>query len=1560
MTIFYENIVKMNYSYHKRLSEGEQIILFLELGKPIYIFFDTPYDEFNIEIKFFGKAKAKEYKVNIIICNEEEIILDRNNKLIRKKCKDVNDNSKIVLTNVGIVLTGVIIKRAIPKLKIKNIISYSLNDYTNTYEKFTLVRYEKELNNLNYYYNRIEFYRSIKGPICLYQEYSNLDYISYPPKQACFSEKEKIDSYNNLSVNYELIYNENSAKGKVINSDNLYLFVNCINDDIRLYFKKIFNISLSDDEPKDYKKEKNFDIVFYILPKKNFLNNNATLFIQVFTEYSKWDKYFIYKDSELISTISGYNNFYNFINLSNISEGNQIYIYNDNYGSSYFRFKLFDNKSAEYFNYDYKSNFIYYYDIHFEIKNKNNNNKIELKPKYPHEINGCSNYFFFILEEKYFQNISIEVYYDFLESDLSIFYQNFSAKNVCSKKGSFLEKDLDKFIFQFKMKEKQRIKIFGFCEQVNHFNAIKFLDSDYFYYDYQITEFYEVDMQMNNNELFSLDEDIGETTKYNITFDENGILNIFWKGSDNSKIQEVEIYKSFLISPLNLIYQSLNISNFEHNYLLKVTKKSKYILIYKSKNDKNNRTIYFDFTYNLGKEFGFINNENRENNYKNWTVYSSGIYKFFTRITNNKNDKNNISNKFYAYRYRFKNNNYDSVSEIKLSYFDENENLIKSDKIEGNVNKKILDSENKTFFYFMPSDNIKKMIENDYLYYIQIEFKLIFEDEGGPEALDELSVEGVPVEKIIDNNWNKKIKKLIKDNSGKLGIFYIDLNERIFELNQNVFFYSNAKNFSNIIYFGNPLDFNFNQENILGYIYKFEKQFYVFTNETINNFKAKDDENIILLVIDGIGENEDLYKDNIFFEFRFLDTFSNNIILNEKGIRSNIFKSEETISFHSKNECSITKYYISYYSSSEKEKESIFFSKNIYGNIDIYYIGENSIFSESVNGMDDILPDKNDKYLITQHPNEIAKGKLDIFAIICKKAPALSIFYSFEKKEQNKNITFIGNNNTFIGYIFPEDSNQLEKKYIFNNINDEEFNIKLKILKIIGFSGIDIKYKKNDSEEYSMIEEGQERIINSFEDTPSFKINENGIGKGIIFFELIIGISFDNYLFVFSEETVFNVELSPNKYALIKYNRNQINSWSSRLILFNENNNNTKIFVKYDYFTEPYISLPNCIEYETIPKNSYYNILINNPYKINQNYLKEEKDDFYTVLKSDSPIKYIYAYSNNKENLEMNKLKTISGTGEFPFQIEDKSSENKFFIYQIYQCFPNNNLYFSFGSKLYDIFENNNYGIQKKDETNMFFSIINQGGEKNGEADLYFVLSESDINNENIDDLINQKASFSHRQDKNNIIFNIDNFAEEEFEYYSIMTLYNNIDDLSNFCFFIDFFNNNTNTLFSKTISSGKGLKSKTIITHSINEECFSNNCTIMVFAKSKKKNISKIYTPIILNILEKYEKKGDPKVLNIILYTSMIILIFSIFLIIIIWIRKKKQNKNKDNLIEINNLDRIGLEKNENQKNEKMLDINSFFRENEENNLPSESEVYQKTFTGKDFSAPPTYIGLP
>ena len=170
----------------------------------------------------------------------------------------------------------------------------------------------------------------------------------------------------------------------------------------------------------------------------------------------------------------------------------------------------------------------------------------------------------------------------------------------------------------------------------------------------------------------------------------------------------------------------------------------------------------------------------------------------------------------------------------------------------------------------------------------------------------------------------------------------------------------------------------------------------------------------------------------------------------------------------------------------------------------------------------------------------------------------------------------------------------------------------------------------------------------------------------------------------------------------------------------------------------------------------------------------------------------------------------------------------------------------------------------------------------------------------------------------------------------------------------------NNETLFSKAISKGKGIKSKTIITHNIKEECFSNNCTIMVFAKSEKKNISKIYTPITLNILEKYEEKGDTKILQIILYIGLIIIILTfIILTIIFCYKKKKRKKIIDNTIEISTFDKNGLYSNDNQKSEKLFDDNSSCSK-EENSLPCESEVYRKTSTGKNFDAPPTYIDLP
>ena len=257
----------------------------------------------------------------------------------------------------------------------------------------------------------------------------------------------------------------------------------------------------------------------------------------------------------------------------------------------------------------------------------------------------------------------------------------------------------------------------------------------------------------------------------------------------------------------------------------------------------------------------------------------------------------------------------------------------------------------------------------------------------------------------------------------------------------------------------------------------------------------------------------------------------------------------------------------------------------------------------------------------------------------------------------------------------------------------------------------------------------------------------------------------------------------------------------------------------------------------------------------------------------------------------------------------------------------------------------------------MIFSLINEG-ETIEKIDLYFTLCENDNNNEKLNDIINKDASFSYKQIENTLVFTIENFAKDEFEYYSIITRYNNINNLSNFCFFKEFFNNNTNnTLFSKNKAKGKGLESETKIIHNINEECFTQNCTIMVFAKSLKNNLNKIYSPKTLNVLKKYQipenkdkddedKKDDNDIITILVIIVIIILIFigiGIFFII----RKFRNNSNNINLNinittenEMNVITSDNANKEENQSNPNYLNP---LLEEEKNKLKKESENIKK-----------------
>ena len=224
----------------------------------------------------------------------------------------------------------------------------------------------------------------------------------------------------------------------------------------------------------------NYNGYFYIMPKKTNINNYDSLFIQVFEKNSGSIEFKLYKNFEIFLIFSCSS--YEYYNISEINTENQLMLYAEHKNNFTFRYILYNSKIGEYANYNYITNLITTNTFTFKILDKNFfPYKIEIKPS-PHEINGCSNYYFYILEPNFeIDNIN---YYNFKRLNSSIFSQNFTIENICSANGEFDSNDLKKFIFNSTIKTDKNIKIFGYSEQINHFKAIKFYPINEFYYEY--------------------------------------------------------------------------------------------------------------------------------------------------------------------------------------------------------------------------------------------------------------------------------------------------------------------------------------------------------------------------------------------------------------------------------------------------------------------------------------------------------------------------------------------------------------------------------------------------------------------------------------------------------------------------------------------------------------------------------------------------------------------------------------------------------------------------------------------------------------------------------------------------------------------------------------------------------------------------------------------------------------------------------------------------------------------------------------------------------------------
>ena len=537
----------------------------------------------------------------------------------------------------------------------------------------------------------------------------------------------------------------------------------------------------------------------------------------------------------------------------------------------------------------------------------------------------------------------------------------------------------------------------------------------------------------------------------------------------------------------------------------------------------------------------------------------------------------------------------------------------------------------------------------------------------------------------------------------------------------------------------------------------------------------------------------------------------------------------------------------------------------------------------------------------------------------------------------------MGYNNRFIGFIFPENSEKLEKTYLFENYGDSK-KYQLKILKIIGLTGVKVNYKINNLNEFSDIGLEEKKILDASINTLKFKIDENGIGKGAILFEIIREISTDDKIFDFNELNRFNYELPQDKYSILKYDREQTDSEKVRIVLRNKNNFEAKVCIMSDFYSQNFISLPDCNLYMSISANSYIDIIIKNPYNKFLRYLNsEEENEFYTILKPDSPIKYNYLYSQKLKTLSPNNIYDISELGEFNFNLKENLPDKKYILLQMNK-FNSNIPSFAFGSEKYKELQDYSYYdiVPKKDSNNQLLSILNDL-EENGKISISFVLMET--NYQKISDLIQANPTFSYQQEENDMKYIIENFAEEEMEYNAILTSYNDTDSLFNFSFFKEFFKNNV-SLYSKSTKKGKGKNDKTTISLSINEECFSQKCLMMVYAQNG--NFSKYYEPKLISNIEKY--KSNTATILIIIFSILALLVIGF---IIFRLNKKGKLKicclggiNINNVTNVTNVNNIYsnemqiMNNDECNPNEALINNST---SNEENELPTPDEIHEQ-----------------
>ena len=689
-------------------------------------------------------------------------------------------------------------------------------------------------------------------------------------------------------------------------------------------------------------------------------------------------------------------------------------------------------------------------------------------------------------------------------------------------------------------------------------------------------------------------------------------------------VDSIIIYES-LQNPSNVIFTRTKDENNFGNYyfILKKNIEKYYIKIEISQEEINDYVICF----NLFEEKGntFKKDDNKSQKISSIDVINSGKFPFYIN--------ENLSS-FTALRFH---KNFEKF--FSLPSF--------------NIKVIILNTDEEISFY------INELYERDEYYYLiwnldiknNMKIKEIF-IEANLNIINEEKDKKFELELVDDEEIHFEYKLIInKSNINEIPvkIYYINLKKYLFQQDLDILFLTN--NLDNEIFISNSD--NFNNNNIIA----LDKKFIILNKNSLEKYQNINP--YLLLII--IDESFILNKEKeIFFNILFAGS-SHDLYMYKEDIKKDEFFTNNKLLI--KSDVCRTKYYINYFSDTEKE---IFIEyESILGNINIYQSNRNDL-SNNIN--DYFL--KLNSFPITDIDNSIINGDYGIIKLNCPKGQEkiLSYIYSYEKNLLNNIIDF--QNQKIL--LFIEKNKGYEFKFN-EKLKEEKFNFRIRIFKkSVGKFNLDIVYNNNI---YSTLnEENFIELKHETNMTSSLKFlltdyddisNENG---NYLILEIIKEIGIEKNNIKIYKSNIQNSVLEAQKYLFFEYEEKSSSQIS--IILKNNEIKDSNICVHKGYGIYPYLIRPNCEQDEVIvlKQNEEINLIFENPYLSNEiKNINNNDNPLYISVYSDNLINFSYEYEKYSILNITNKYKDIDFKGKEIIQLGNTKNYPSIY-YQINLC----------------------------------------------------------------------------------------------------------------------------------------------------------------------------------------------------------------------------------------------------------------------------------------------------